>query len=118
MTTSPRLVYTPSPAATLRRPQRRGGLMSCVVHKHVIAIEDTPTAVLLPLDSKVVHVAMQNGAMCLWEEHAEPPGRSLERQYAVHGTGHAIPEGRSYVGTVLDPPFVWHVYELSLGGAA
>jgi len=46
--------------------------MSCVVHKHVIAIEDTPTAVLLPLDSKVVHVAMQNGAMCLWEEHAEP----------------------------------------------
>lgn len=90
-----------------------------VIHKHLLKMQGELTHLLLPLDSRAVHVGMQNGSLCLWEEHAHrPDGPSLARSYAVHGTGHPIPADRTYVGTVADPPFVWHVYELDQGGAS
>jgi hypothetical protein len=84
-----------------------------VVHKHEVLTIDRPTDIPLGADSVVVHVGMQNGALYIWEEHNEPKSlRIVARRYGVFGTGQKIPDGGQYVGTAIDGPFVWHLYEL------
>jgi hypothetical protein len=34
------------------------------------------------------------------------------RTFHVIGTGWPVPEGAAYVGTVINPAFVWHVFEV------
>lgn len=37
----------------------------------------------------------------------------VTRRFDIFGNGHPLPEGLcSYVGTCLQPPFVWHCYEV------
>lgn len=61
---------------------------------------------------QVVLVGMQAGVLCIWAEvnkYAQP------RTFRVFGTGHEITESDEYwyshVGSCLDAPYVWHVYE-------
>jgi hypothetical protein len=60
------------------------------------------------------HVAMQNGVVTLWcavDEDSSPASRTFH----IAGTGHVLPQDPSYLGTVFDRQFVWHIFEL-LGG--
>lgn len=78
------------------------------VHKYVISIT-RGSRLLLPDTARVVHVGMQND-LCLWIElETEEPYRN-EKTFIVIGTGHPVPQDGTYVGTVFDGPFVWHVY--------
>ena len=36
----------------------------------------------------------------------------IDRFFEIHGTGHAIPAGRVYVGSWQVPPYVWHLFEI------
>lgn len=56
--------------------------------------------------------------MWLWAE-VQPAAGLVERTFRILGTGHNMPEGvpLAYVGTVQQPPFVWHVYEEESLGA-
>lgn len=67
--------------------------------------------VRLPRGAKIISVANQNGVICLWAMVA--PDSPLEpRIIFIYGTGHPLPEdsGR-FLGSVLQDPFVWHVFE-------
>jgi hypothetical protein len=48
---------------------------------------------------------------------AETPGGdfTVTRRFRVIGTGFDIPNPGTYLGTVFDGPFVWHVYEVIPG---
>ena len=50
------------------------------------------------------------GTPCIWCEVEPAKPKSALKIYVV-GTGHPIPEdGGRFVGTFVQPPFVWHVY--------
>lgn len=66
----------------------------------------------MPAGSRLLHVAEQDGSLCLWalvNPHPEVP--KVEIKVAVVGTGHPVPDEFDHLGTVLtfDGSLVWHV---------
>lgn len=65
------------------------------------------------------HVAMQDGKLMLWTK-VHDCGDEETRKFVVRGTGDDIRSSRvapqfvtyRHVGTVLDGPYVWHVFEI------
>jgi hypothetical protein len=60
-----------------------------------------------------------SGAPALWIKN-NPDAEAVDRTFVIYGTGHEIEgdEGFPYdihVGSVIDGPFVWHVYERRAG---
>lgn len=66
----------------------------------------------MSLDTKIVHVAMQHGHICLWGI-VDTNKLQIERRFIVLGTGHPLLNDLTYVGTVLDGQFAWHVFEVT-----
>lgn len=76
--------------------------------------------VLVPGSAQLLFVGRDpQKAVCAWFEVSDSPVAAL-RDQALHpvdiffvGTGNPIPEkARTYVTTILDNPFVWHIYTL------
>jgi hypothetical protein len=68
----------------------------------------------MPKGAKVLTVAYQHNALCLWAEvSADAPKE--QRLFLICGTGHPIPDGAQYIGTVQDAggSLIWHVYEIT-----
>jgi hypothetical protein len=69
--------------------------------------------VLMPVNSKILHVAVQHGKICLWAEVSDAENREL-RTIAIYGTGHTLPDNTGrYIGTFLmhDDTLVFHAYD-------
>ena len=65
----------------------------------------------LPDGARLIKVARQAGELTLWAlVDTEAP--LAPHHFEVCGTGHPAPPDSSYVGTVFDEPFVWHVFEV------
>jgi hypothetical protein len=66
--------------------------------------------VTIPHPATVLSVQLQGDQICLWAL-TDPEGAPVKRIIRFFGTGHTIPsdEDFSYLGTVQEPPFVWHV---------
>lgn len=80
---------------------------SRVIWKYAIPLGSEMT---LALPGRIIHVGIQDGWPMLWVELLRgEAGR--DRTFRVFGTGHDIPAGWEHRGTVMDAPFVWHVYE-------
>lgn len=71
--------------------------------------------VTMPKDAKVLKAGIQNGVVYVWAE-VDTKAPIEERHFVVYGTGWEIATDRnlSYIDTVFDGPFVWHVYEVCL----
>jgi len=67
----------------------------------------------MPVEAKIVRLAVQDQAVCLWAE-VETRNKEEVRQFRIFGTGKDIPESATYLGSFDSPPFVWHVYEVGL----
>lgn len=65
-------------------------------------------------NSKFLHAGMQNGKLTLWLE-VDTTEPVATREFIVHGTGHPVRptlDGyATWLATVRDDPFVWHIYE-------
>lgn len=83
------------------------------IYKYKLEITDKQT-VALPADADILSVDAQLGELCLWAV-VVPNNFTIERRIEIFGTGADIPTGlgisRIYLGTVVMPPFVWHVFE-------
>jgi hypothetical protein len=64
----------------------------------------------MPAGAKVVRVARQGAAICLWAI-VESDNALQPRLFATVGTGRPIPLDVRYLGTWDDGPFVWHLFE-------
>lgn len=87
------------------------------IYKYTLDVRDV-TEVAAPYGARFLpYVEMVPGAVeferkvWVWAEidDAQPPRRHRLR---IHGTGHPIPDGERYIGTVRDGIFIWHVYEV------
>lgn len=82
------------------------------IHKFNLAVTDTQS-VSMPKGAKVLCVQVQNGTICLWARVWTEAEYEL-RTFLVVGTGNPFPESNRpplYIGTVQQPPFVWHIFE-------
>jgi hypothetical protein len=65
----------------------------------------------LPDGAEVLTAAMQNGDITLWIL-VDPNAELRKRPFYVVGTGNPFPpEAKTFIGTVFDGPFVWHIFE-------
>lgn len=89
------------------------------IWKYELPIGDVAGEIEMPLGARIIHVDQQRSMVAtMWAEIPVPPGvppselATERRAFVVVGTGHTIPgDGLTHVGTVLDGPFVWHLYE-------
>lgn len=69
------------------------------------------TEIEMPGSAKVVEVAAQNGHFTLWAV-VVPGEKPQTRIFYVVGTGRPVsPNAHTYLGTLHDDPFVFHVFE-------
>lgn len=67
----------------------------------------------IPNDARILSVQMQGNGMCVWYTvDPEAPALPVKRLLVVE-TGGEVPAEDQYtfVATVQDGPFVWHVFE-------
>ena len=85
------------------------------IWKWPLRIVDRQT-ITAPGGTSFLHVAYQGETLCIWGE-GDPKNPSADTPIYIVGTGHPVPEGVAYIGTVLDRGglLVWHVY---MGGEA
>lgn len=62
-------------------------------------------------DDRILHIGDQHGSLMLWAETEATavPGR----RFTILATGNELHSGYAHIGTVFQPPYVWHVYELT-----
>ncbi len=81
------------------------------IHKYQMSPEDPRLEIELPGMATVIFVNSQAPRVVHFWVEVDPDAEMHKRVFVLHGTGHDIPEDHWYIGSVLDPPFVWHLYE-------
>ena len=85
------------------------------IYKFRLNGENGRTKLLLPKNATLLTVQMQGDSPCLWVllETAE---KEVERDFKIFGTGFDMDELNdqpfSYIGTVQENDFVWHIFEV------
>ena len=81
--------------------------------KYPLSITET-TVIIMRAGSIVRAVDVQaSRSISLWAEVPGPGIRAdIARTFRVIATGGDMPAASTYIGTVMDDPFVWHVYEV------
>ena len=70
-------------------------------HKVVVSVK---------VGARPLCVGMHSGICCVWAE-VEPEAPEINVTFFSVGTGHGVVPGRNtYLGTVIDGDYVWHVY--------
>jgi hypothetical protein len=66
----------------------------------------------LTLSGEIVHVDCRvRGQLEVWALHGD--GVPAARRFQIFGTGNRLPDSPiRHVGTALDGPYVWHLFEL------
>ena len=68
------------------------------------------TIVTARKDAIPLHVSYDpGGSTCVWLELDEAEDIATY-EFIIVGTGHEVPEGAFYLGTIIQNIFVWHVY--------
>lgn len=82
-----------------------------VIWKYELKLTDRQK-VSMPVASDLLSVANQRGTLCLWAMVDPTNANKVERDIEIIGTGNPMPDGRrSFIGTAVIDPFVWHVFE-------
>ena len=85
------------------------------IWKFTVPVTDVVT-VSMPRNARVLPFIQPAGlgALNLWAE-VYPDAPKVIRRFLVVGTGNPIPDvyPNHWLASVVDPPFVWHVYEAS-----
>lgn len=87
--------------------------MKTTVYKYTLALNHGPAPVSIPDGAEILYVNRQGQAICLWAR-VDPTRPMTVRRFGVFGTGHDLPmtsDSLSHVGSFLDGPLVWHVFE-------
>jgi len=84
------------------------------VWKFTVTVDDSVTTHSIPSGARIVHVSIGSSPnrVAFWAE-VDTLVNPVHRTFKVFGTGHPIPQGWVYVGTIPVPgyPLVWHLYE-------
>lgn len=79
------------------------------VHKFQIGFPST--TLLLHKDAKLVHLAYSTDHADVWFE-VDTNAMQVLRQLSYIGTGREVPPQAVHLDTIMDGPYVWHLYDL------
>lgn len=83
--------------------------MSRVVWKYEVS--DGMTA--MPPGAEIVHAGPDpDGVACVWAL-VDPHAWNEHRSFHIYGTGHEVPAGALHIGSWVEGPFVWHLFDLN-----
>jgi len=82
--------------------------MTKVIHKQVLEL--TTTISVDEESFRPLRVMIQEESVCLWYETVNSPVNPRDCTIFVVGTGNPVPSKATYVDSVIDGPFVWHIY--------
>lgn len=89
------------------------------IFKYLLNVEDRCT-VRLPRGAVLRSVSVINNQLFLWAHVPFPIEEEYDHSILIVGTGNPAPSPMyPFLGTVIMPPFVWHVFDGSpsyLGG--
>lgn len=69
------------------------------------------TTVNIPTKSTFLYFNVQKETPMVWFE-VDPEYISSPKHFRIFGTGQEIPYSYKYLGSCMDDPFVWHLYEV------
>ncbi len=76
------------------------------------AISSGVTRLEVPIGATFLHADVQGGQACVWAI-VDPASGTETRHILFRGTGYYIEHQIvRHIGTMLDGPFVWHVFEV------
>lgn len=79
-----------------------------------VPIKDTHYTLELPADADVLHVAVQDETPMIWFMFDPSETEIKKRKFMIVGTGMMFDyEGWQYIGTFMQQPYVWHLFEES-----
>lgn len=87
--------------------------MPARIYKYPLEVKDRQV-VSVPQGAKVLSVQMQNGKITIWALCPDATAVHESRTFHIFGTGHDLPEianAGSFVATVQERSFVWHIFE-------
>ena len=83
-----------------------------VIYKYALNLHERNTLLLSP--AVPVHFGVQDGQLCLWVRQMTDPALTCsQRTFLIVGTGEFFPQRYLYIGTCQQPPFVWHLVEVT-----
>ena len=70
-------------------------------------------SILMPKGAQILTAQLQGEDICIWAQ-CDPGEELAPRRVILYGTGWEMEEGvnHSYISTVRQGPFVWHVFEV------
>jgi hypothetical protein len=77
-------------------------------------VKDGPIVVsTMTLGDEIVHFGRKDGDLCVWAVvDTITRGRPhTGRTFRFRGTGHPVQHHEQHVGTIVEEPFVWHLFE-------
>jgi hypothetical protein len=80
------------------------------IWKFQIPIQDE-FELYLPYIHRVLLTALQDEKPMMWVEVDTSSSKNIPFKFFVEGTGHEIEPSTVHVGSWIQPPFVWHLYE-------
>lgn len=87
------------------------------IHKHMLDWSaDCITRLTLQPFARLIHVDRDTrspDSIALWFEVNNHLPADTVRTFHIVGTGHPVPSRTKHVGSVVMPPYVWHVFEES-----
>lgn len=83
------------------------------IYKYRLALHaDGPQLFQLPDGATVLSVGIcPLGQLAMWI-YVDMSKACTQREFVVVGTGHPVPDGLEFIGTVVSDPFVWHILEI------
>ena len=90
------------------------------IRKYELAISDSSIPLSIPKDSSILSVGCSpqgnHNVVCMWvrvnPELAKNSGLDTMRCFKVLATEQDFPDHWISLGTVVNPPFAWHVFEV------
>ena len=81
--------------------------------KRIYKYELKEGSVEMPIGAKILTIQTQNNRPYIWAL-VDIDVECEFRNFAIVGTGHDFPEADdfTYINTIQDGPFVWHIFEL------
>lgn len=80
------------------------------IYKYTVPIAESE--VEMPQGAQILSAELAAPRQCIFVWAVVDTDAPLEnRRLAVRGTGNPLDEVGAFIGTVQDPPYVWHVFE-------
>lgn len=80
------------------------------VYKYIMPSPGTSVEIEIPHGAVFGKVEMFNGNICLWAEVCTGQHSNTTFEFTTAGTGWSVGDDFVLIGTVIDGPFVWHVF--------